>query len=102
MKDDAYHQDCVTRIMHTRERLVAELNTRGFTVLPSAANFVFASPVKTNKTAQQVFDYLNQRDVLVRHWAQAPIENWLRISIGTESETDKFLTVLDSALASGS
>lgn len=99
IEDDKYHKNCVSKIVHTRARLVAELNDRGFTVLPSAANFVFASPTNANRTAKQLFDHLNQHDVLVRHWMDVDIQNWLRISIGTDTETDHMLNILDQVLA---
>jgi len=75
--------------------LTNALVARGFAVLPSAANFIFASPAHTNTCAAELFKHLNNRDVLVRYWSEAPIDQWLRISIGSDAETDRLLLAID-------
>ncbi len=100
--DETYFQTCKAKVVNTRERLTDALIERGFTVLPSLANFIFASPQQTDHSASELFEYLNQHNVLVRYWSKEPIQDWLRISIGTEEETDQLLSVLDMALSASS
>lgn len=102
IKDDDYHQQCKKRIIATRTRLTESLIARGFSVLPSEANFVFVSPINGSFNASELFAFLNEHDVLVRYWPKQPIDDWLRISIGTDTETDRLLEVIDLALSAAS
>ena len=95
--DDDYHQQCKNKVIATRNRLSESLTTRGFTVLPSVAIFIFASPVSAPFSAAEIFQILNDQDVLVRYWSKDPISEWLRISIGTDAEIDRLLEVIDAA-----
>jgi len=96
--DEPYHRECVAKVIATRQRLMDALQTRGFTVLPSAANFIFVNPAKTRCEASELFESLNQQNVLVRYWPKKPIADWLRISIGTDTESDQLLQAVDRAL----
>lgn len=73
-----------TKIIETREQTTKFLKKLGFKVLPSAANFVFASPPQGN--AEEIYLALKQRGVLVRFFNKPRIKNFLRISIGTDEE----------------
>ena len=97
--DNDYYESCIKKIITTRDRLTDSLKTRGFDVLPSAANFIFASPVNTPLNASELFAYLNKHDVLVRYWPKDPIGDWLRISIGTDAQTERLLDAMDQAFA---
>ena len=46
----------------------------------------------------EIFQILNDQDVLVRYWSKDPISEWLRISIGTDAEIDRLLEVIDAAV----
>ena len=98
ISDSEYYEMCKEKIIATRSRLTDSLITRGFSVLPSKANFLFASPEGAGIKASELFAFLNNNNVLVRYWPKEPIDNWLRISIGTDEETDRFLSVIDLAL----
>ena len=69
----------------------------GFEVLPSGANFVFAT--HPSHTAEKLFSQLRERGIVVRHFAKPRIENYLRISIGSEEANNTLLTVLQELLA---
>ncbi len=97
IQDETYYQQTTLRIIDTRVRLTEALAERGFSVLPSAANFIFASPGPTSPSAASLFKTLNEADVLVRYWNKPAIENWLRISIGTDEEVDRLLDTIDQA-----
>jgi len=79
--------------MSTRDSCTSELQHRGYTVLESSANFVFASP--PNGNADDIFALLNENGVLVRYWPKADLANWLRISIGTDTDMQALYSVID-------
>lgn len=93
LKDEPYYRGTIKKIMATRERVTQELEKRNYRVLPSAANFIFASPPDQN--AKKVFDGLNEQNVLVRYWDKPPLNDWLRITIGTDAEMDLFFAALE-------
>ena len=90
--DTAYYEEINHRICQTRERVQAALNTLGFKVIPSQANFIFASPPGiTDSGAAGFLAALREKGILVRHFKQSEIINYLRISIGTDVDMDTFL-----------
>lgn len=87
--DDLQHMRTnVEKIKTTRERLVAELSELGFTVYPSAANFVLAQP---GNSARGIHEALKERKILVRYFDQRGLEDCLRISVGTDEEVEILL-----------
>ena len=84
IRDEGYFQSIRRRVMDTREWMERTLREKGFTVLPSQANFLFVS--HPGRTGKELLDGLRRRGVLVRWWPIPEIENWLRISIGTQEE----------------
>ena len=94
LQDETYYRETVNKIIDTRKRLINELESRDFTVLPSAANFVFARP--ENHNAEQIFTALDDQNILVRYWNKPTLNNWLRITVGTDPETDRLLAALDN------
>jgi len=95
-EDDAYFRKCTTRVVTSRERVSAQLSERGFSVLPSSANFLFAT--HPNHNALSLFKGLREQGVIVRHFDKPRISDYLRISIGTDDQCDRFLSVLDQLL----
>lgn len=93
LRDEAYYQKTVRQIITTRDDISNELRSRGFRVLDSAANFIFASPADGDAGA--LFKKLDRQGVLVRYWNTAELAAWLRISIGTEADMKKLLTAID-------
>ena len=93
LKDEDYHRLHVDKIIASRDWLTAELHNRGFSVLPSAANFVFASPSQVE--AKQLHEHLSNNDILVRYWDKPTLSDWLRISIGTQQELQKLINAID-------
>ncbi|TWD54572.1 histidinol-phosphate aminotransferase [Agrobacterium vitis] len=79
-------------LVNSRERLAIGLRDLGFQVLPSSANFVFAR--HPDKSGLELLHALRERSILVRRFAGERIENYLRISIGTDAECDKLLAAL--------
>lgn len=91
VEDEAYFQSCCGKVARTRERVAAALREQGFLVLPSRSNFLFAGHPRI--PAQTLFAQLREAGILVRYFKQPRIDNFLRISIGTDEEMDRFLKV---------
>ena len=82
--------------METRERTADGLKVLGFTVLPSKANFVFAS--HPQRSAAALFAALRQKKILVRYFDKPGIDQFLRITIGTDDEMEALLGALQEIL----
>jgi histidinol-phosphate aminotransferase len=83
-RDEAYFKETVDKIINTREKFINDLREIGFKVTDSKTNFVFVSHSSVN--ASVIFKELRDRGILVRHFKQSRIDNFLRISIGTDEE----------------
>jgi histidinol-phosphate aminotransferase len=92
--DDTYFKTCRDKIITTREWTVKKLEGLGFSVLPSQANFVFAKPPANN--AAELAQKLREHKVLVRYFSAARINEFLRITIGTDEQMQRLVEVLDS------
>ncbi|RKP58826.1 histidinol-phosphate transaminase [Pararobbsia silviterrae] len=79
-------------VIATRETLTADLQALGFEVLPSAANFVFAR--HPDEDAAALAQALREREIFVRHFRLPRIEQFLRISVGTDAECKALIDAL--------
>ena len=80
-EDQAYFEETCRKVIDSRETLVEQLVAKGFEVLPSAANFIFAR--HPQQDAAQLAARLREQGVIVRHFKQERIAQFLRITIGT-------------------
>ncbi|WP_034411004.1 histidinol-phosphate transaminase [Derxia gummosa] len=96
MRDEDYFAQTRDAVIATRERLVAELAKRGFTSLPSAANFIFTT--HASRPADELLAELRARKVLVRRFSAPRIANWLRITVGSDEQCAALLAALDGIL----
>ena len=96
-EDEAYFQECRLAVMAERDHVNAALLSRGFEVLPSATNFVFAR--HPNWQGKDLLAALRERAVLVRQFEKPRIADFLRITIGNRAQTDALLAALDAVLA---
>lgn len=92
LKDDEYYKSVIDKIVSTRESVKKELMELGFKVLDSRTNFLFIS--HKTKNAEDIMSYLRSKGVLVRHFKTNRIDNYLRVTIGTDEEMDKFLSLI--------
>lgn len=83
-EDQDYFEQTCQAVIASREQLVSELADLGFEVLPSAANFVFARHPRFD--AAELAAALREQGVIVRHFKQARINQFLRITIGTAEQ----------------
>ena len=82
--------------METREDFVAQMEALGFTVLPSKANFVFAT--HPDLAGQTYFEKLRERQIIVRHFKDLKICEYVRITIGTPEAMDALVAATKEIL----
>jgi histidinol-phosphate aminotransferase len=93
MADQKYKEHCARRIVDTRSRLTATLKQLGWRVWNSQANFLFTQP--PGNTAARIAAGLKERNIFIRHYDRPGVDDKLRISIGTEQETDALIDALN-------
>lgn len=84
VEDEAFFQESCRKVIATRERLVADMRALGFEVLPSAANFIFAR--HPQRDGAELTAELRKRAIIVRHFKAARIDQFMRITIGTDEQ----------------
>lgn len=89
IEDDEYFKSTCKKVIKTRERVTLELKKLGFDVLDSQTNFIFVTHNKHNM--KSLFEYLKTQKVFIRYFSLPRIENYVRITIGTNEEMDIFL-----------
>jgi histidinol-phosphate aminotransferase len=92
ISDTSYYITNIKKVAETRNRISVELVKRGYTVLPSDANFIFAR--HPSISGDTLFKKLREKNILVRHFDVMRIKDFLRISVGTDSDMDVLLDVL--------
>lgn len=90
--DDEYFRETCNKIICTRKRVTNELRALGFKVLDSQTNFIFVT--KDDMSMKDMFEYLKTRKIFIRYFSVPRIENYVRITIGTDEEMDIFLKEL--------
>lgn len=96
LKDEEYFQEKLAQVTATRKRIKKELEQRGFEVLDSQTNFLFAK--KEGVSGQEMFEKLRQENIFVRHFNGERIKEYLRITIGTDEQMNALLSALDKIL----
>ena len=97
MADTDYFASIQQKVIQSRQQLSQALEALGFRVLPSAANFIFLE--HADKEAATIARELRQHNVLVRHFDSPRISNFLRISIGTDTQCQALVAALQKILA---
>lgn len=87
--DDEYFKQTCNKIIKTRQRVTDEMRAMGFKVLDSQTNFIFAT--KDDMSMKDLFEYLKTKKVFIRYFSLPRIENYVRITIGTDDEMDILL-----------
>ena len=89
MNDTEYFYETIDKIKTTRQRVTDELRALGFDVLDSQTNFIMA----THKSydMKEMFEYLKENKIFIRYFNQPRINKYVRITIGTDEEMNRFL-----------
>ena len=93
--EDYYQEKCAA-IVRTREETAGRLKEMGFTVLPSKTNFLF---VKSDKIGgRELYEKLKDRGILVRHFGNVRICDYIRVTIGTDEQMNTCLDAIRAIL----
>ncbi|SEW34459.1 histidinol-phosphate transaminase [[Clostridium] fimetarium] len=92
VKDDEYFKTCIDKIVKTREVAKKRLTELGFTFTDSKANFIFATHKSVK--AKDIFEKLKDEHIYVRYFNLPRIDNYLRITVGTDEEMGKLVEAL--------
>ena len=96
IEDQDYLNKISQAVINTRESLVKTLNTLGFETIPSSANFIFTKHPKHD--AAQLSAALRERHIIVRHFKLPRIDQYLRITIGTDEQCDALVKAIKEIL----
>lgn len=96
IEDEDYYKATIAKIVKTRKKAVEELTRLGFKVLDSSTNFLFIS--HKGVKAKDIFADLRNRGIFVRHWDKPRIDNYLRVTIGTDAQMKKLYEALKEIL----
>lgn len=91
-----YFYQCTKKIVATRGHMTAGMQALGMQVLPSLANFVLAKSEKTG--GRELYAELKRRGILVRHFSEERIDGFIRVTVGTQEQTDALLCTLADIL----
>ena len=97
VKDDAYFENNILKLVKTREESKLRLRELGFDFPDSKANFIFAT--HKNVPAKEIFEALREAGIYVRYFDLPRIDNYLRITVGTDGEMEVFFNFLKDYLA---
>ena len=96
IRDEDYFQQTCRKVSTTRDRSAEALRALGFTVLPSLTNFLFVT--HPNKKAPDIFAALREKGIFIRYFKLPRIDNYLRITVGTDAQMDKLIAALKEIL----
>lgn len=91
-EDQAYFEEHCQKVISSREKLVDDLTALGFKVLPSKANFIFAS--HPSHDAGQLAQQLREQGIIVRYFNKPRINQFLRITVGTDEQNERLIQTL--------
>ena len=96
IEDQAYLERTCAKVMQTREQLIKALSDLGFETLPSSANFILTRHPK--HTGEKLYQALRERGIIVRHFKNPRITGYLRITVGTDEQSQELLKALQEIL----
>ena len=91
--DQAYFQETTGKIVKTREQAKKRLSDLGFSCLDSRANFLFIT--HSEYEARELYEALKREDIYVRYFDLPRIDNYLRVTIGTEEQMETLYAFLE-------
>lgn len=97
IEDQAHLEAMSAKVIQTREKLLTQLSALGFETLPSTANFIFTRHPK--HAGAKLYQALRDRGIIVRHFKSPRIEEFLRITIGTDEQSAELVSALQEILS---
>lgn len=99
VEDEGYFRSCCRAVQENRAWTVEALEERGFTVLPSCANFIFAKSDRL--PGGELYRRLKERGILIRWFDKDRIRDYCRITIGSRRQMEALVEGIDRLLAGG-
>ena len=96
IRDREYFEETCAKVITTREWTKCELKKLGFSFGDSMSNFIFATHERV--PAKEIFEALREHNIFVRYFSKPRIDNYLRISIGTQQEMEHLIAFLTDYL----
>ena len=96
VRDVEYFNEIRHKVMATRDKTTVRLRQLGFEVQDSDTNFIFAR--HPGKPGRELAQMLRERGILVRRFDSPRIEEYLRISIGTDEEMEQLCAICEEIL----
>ena len=97
VRDDAYFKACTAKIRATREKAKQEFTALGFTYPEPGANFIFVT--HPDYPAKELFAALREKDIYVRYFDKPRINNYLRVTIGTDEQMEALFAFLKAYMS---
>ena len=98
VQDEEYFISTVEKIKATRDKSAQEFRAMGFKVTDSETNFLFVSHPEIS--AKEIFEYTREKGVFIRYFNKPRIDNWLRITIGTEEQMETLIKIVKELIES--
>lgn len=95
-EDQGYFEAQCQKVIQSREKLVSDLNELGFNILPSKANFIFATHPQHD--AAQLAQQLREQGIIVRYFNKPRINQFLRITIGADEQNQRLVETLKTKI----
>lgn len=99
VKDDTYFKEHINKVIATREQAKHKLSELGFVYPEPSANFIFAT--HKSVSAKLIFEELKKKKIYVRYFDSPRIDNYLRITIGTDEQMQSLYNALQEILLAG-
>ena len=97
IEDQAHLEKTSAKVIQTRSKLIEALSAMGFETLPSTANFIFTR--HPNHAGAKLYQSLRERGIIVRHFNSSRIEEFLRITVGTDEQSNELVAALKEILS---
>ena len=98
IEDSDHFKDTCQRVIHNRAKLTIDLKELGFSVVPSAGNFLLVKHFRAS--ALKIYGQLKNNGILVRYFNKQRLDNFLRITVGTTEQNDQLVATLATILRS--
>lgn len=96
IKENDYYINNCKKIIETRDYTTTELKKLGFEVIDSKANFIFAKCSKID--GEDLYKSLKSKGILVRHFSDKKISDFIRITIGAKEDMETFIATVKKIL----
>ena len=94
--DVAYYAETSRKVVEEREKFYNFLKDKGFYVLKSQTNFLFAKHPSIPGDA--LYQKVKQQGLLIRHFNTPGIEDFVRITIGTAEQMNELRKAIETSL----